>query len=86
MNAIALKQQVPAQLIGEATGGKPNHVGEVRQISLPAVGLVVNHSTRRFRMMQGDPLTLDPDVAVPIRGADFFQRRDPVLERILSSH
>jgi hypothetical protein len=84
MNAIAFKEQVKAPLHGEATGGKPNHFGEVRQIPLPSLGLVVNHSTKRWRLVEGDPLTLEPDVRVPVRSADSFQRRDPVLERILS--
>ena len=84
MNAIAFKEQVKAPLYGEATGGKPNHFGEVRQIPLPTLGLVVNHSTRRWRLVEGDPLTLEPDVHVPLRSAESFQRRDPVLERILS--
>ncbi len=29
-------------------------------------------------------LQLDPDVAVPLNGADFFAGRDPVLARALT--
>jgi hypothetical protein len=29
-------------------------------------------------------LQLDPDVTVPLTGADFFAGRDPVLERALA--
>lgn len=85
-NALAFQRTVGATMYGEPTGGKPNHFGEVRQFSLPHSKIVVNHSTRRWRLLRDeDPPSLAPDVAVPNRSAEYFALRDVVLERILST-
>jgi hypothetical protein len=84
MNAFAFRQSAGAALYGEPTGGKPNHFGEVREFTLPHSQLVIHHSTRRWRLLRdADPASIMPDVRVPNRAADYFELRDPVLERIL---
>ncbi len=83
-NAFSFRQSAGATLYGEPTGGKPNHFGEVREFTLPHSQLVIHHSTRRWRLLRDeDPASVMPDVHVPNRAAEYFQLRDPVLERIL---
>lgn len=66
MNAIELQQR-GAVLVGEPTGGRPNHYGEVRAFTLPNSGLRVRYATRYFRMLRdADPPALEPDIATPI--------------------
>ena len=66
-NAITLQQDTNAILIGEPTGGKPNHYGEVRYFNLPNVGLLVQYSTRYWLNYPGsDPLTLEPDITATL--------------------
>lgn len=83
MNALDLKGRTRALLVGEPTGGKPNHYGQVSSFNLPTSGIRVFHSTRFFRLSATDPPSLEPDVGVEIRSQDYFEGRDPVLETVL---
>lgn len=82
LNAIQLRA-AGARLAGENTGGKPNSFGEVRSMPLPVSGLTVYYSTRFIHAVDEDVSTLQPDLAVALTSADFFARRDPVLDAIL---
>jgi hypothetical protein len=84
LNAFDLDVLGGATLVGEPTGGKPNSYGEVKLFTLPNSKLTVFHSTRHFQLVPGDPPSLEPDVRVNVTAADYFRRRDPVLEAILS--
>ncbi len=85
-NALGFRRNTAATLYGEATSGKPNHFGEVRQFRLPNSALAINYSTRRWRLLPDeDPPTLAPDIAVPVLASDYFALRDAVLQRILGA-
>lgn len=84
LNAIDLRKRTPAVFVGEPTGGKPNHFGEVKTLVLPKTKLEVSYSTKFFQQSFEDTPSLMPDVAVEISIADHRARRDPVLESILS--
>lgn len=81
-NARTLKSITQAILIGEPTGQKPNAYGEVRGFQLPHSKLNVNHSTKFWKRMEGDPPTLEPDLFVEPTWAEYAAGRDPVLEAI----
>jgi hypothetical protein len=84
-NAISLSLETNAILVGEPTGGKPNHYGEVRNFRLPNVGLRVQYSTRYWlNYPEGDPLTLEPDITAVVTSDDLLAGRDPALETALS--
>jgi len=83
-NAITLHQETNTILIGEPTGGKPNHYGEVRYFNLPNVGLRVQYSTRYWLNYPGsDPITLEPDVLAVPTTSDLLAGRDPAIEAVL---
>ncbi len=82
LNAVDLKQRAGAVLVGESTAGKPNHYGELKQMELPYSGLVLHYSTKYFRLVEGDPKTLQPDISVPWSFEDFSSWRDGVMETI----
>lgn len=83
MNAITLKRELGAVLVGEPTGGRPNGYGEVKSFALPNSGLNVSYSTKFFRSWpDGDPESLEPDVPAAISSADYQAGRDPALEAI----
>jgi len=84
INAIDLKNKTEAILVGEPTGGKPNHYGEVRYFNLPNTGLRVFYSTKYFEYVEGDPASLFPDRQIKLSLQDFLNNRDPVLEAIIS--
>jgi hypothetical protein len=84
MNAFDLKRRARAILVGEPTGGKPNHYGQVSSLTLAHSRIRVSYSTRFFRLLpDSDPLSLDPDVRVELTSDDYFRGRDPVLQAVL---
>jgi C-terminal processing protease CtpA/Prc len=76
-------QKLGATLLGEPTGGKPNDYGDVKRFSLPHSRLQVQYATKKFRLVQGNPASLEPDIVVAQSVGDFMVGRDPVLERAL---
>lgn len=81
--ALALSRQsgLAAVLVGEGTGGKPAHFGEVQAFTLAASQLTVQHSTRAFPAQPWIPDrdSLYPDVMLRLRSTDYFTRHDAWL-------
>jgi hypothetical protein len=80
--AVPAKGFLNTLVLGEPTGGKPNHYGDFRTFLLPNSRLEVRYSTKYFTGPEGDALY--PDVTVPITWADFRARHDPVLGAVLA--
>ena len=80
-NAIELRRELHATLVGEATGERPNGYGEVKWFRLPHARLFVQYSTRYQRMVKdGDPSALEPDVRAARTLEDALAGRDAALE------
>jgi hypothetical protein len=84
LNALRLKKETKAILVGEPTGQRPNAYGEVRTMTLPHSKLLVLYSTKFFKTMNDDPPSLAPDVPIERSSWDYVSGRDPVLERALN--
>jgi hypothetical protein len=84
LNALELKRETKAILVGEPTGQRPNFYGEVETMTLPHSKLRVHYSTRYFKTTDGDPPALAPDIQVEPSSSDYMSGRDPVLERALN--
>ncbi len=84
LNALRLKRETKAILVGEPTGQRPNSYGEVKAMTLPHTKLRVQYSTRYFKTVDGDPPALAPDIQVEHSSSDYASGRDPVLERALN--
>jgi len=85
LNSVELMNDTQAILVGEPTGGKPNHYGEVKDFTLPHSGLTVTYSTKYFEHITGDdPESLVPDILVELSSEQYFAAQDPVLERIVA--
>ncbi len=84
LNALDLLSQTQAISVGEATGGKPNHYGEVKELTLPNSGLRIGYSTKYFNEIKEDADSLQPMLQVGLSSSDYFAGRDPVLEKILA--
>lgn len=83
LNALDLKGSTQATLVGEATGGKPNHYGEVKTLFLANTGLTVGYSTKHFKHSQEDTDSLYPDVFIEPSIVAFTGGHDPVVDWIL---
>jgi hypothetical protein len=73
-----------ATFVGEASGGKPNHYGDVSSFVLPRSGYRVQHSTKHFRFWPSDEDALEPKLAFPVTWSDYQAGRDPVLEAVIA--
>lgn len=82
-NAITLKEKTQAIIIGEPTGQKPNHYGELKTFRLPNSGLGVNYSTEFWKRVEGDPPAFMPDILAEPSFADFSSGRDPAITAVL---
>lgn len=83
LNAISLKQMTKAVFIGEPTGGRPNHYGEVRSFKLPNSGITVSYSTKYFKHSKEDTDSFYPDITIELSVQDFKEGRDPVMDYII---
>lgn len=82
--AINFRSDLHAILVGEPVGEKLNSYGEVRELTLPNSQVVVQYSTKFFKIASGDPATYEPDVTVTRSLAEALAGRDPALEAALA--
>ena len=78
---------VPARVIGEPTGGKPEHFGNVASFTLPGSQIPGQYSRQLISApsyIPGGDLSFKPDINVAIRSTDYFARFDPVMAAILA--
>jgi len=82
INAVDYLSYPGVVVLGEETGGKPNHFGQVRRFVLPESGLIVSHSTDYFPLMETDQGSLVPDV-IALEYMDLFLKGlDPAFEAV----
>jgi hypothetical protein len=86
--ATSMEQQTSALFAGEEMGGGLNFWDDVRWVDLPnwPTPSQVGVSTRywQFATPEDPRVTIMPDIAVPVRAADYFADRDPALEAVLA--
>lgn len=82
INTLDFKKFTKATLIGEETGGKPNHFGEVKKFNLPSSKINVFYSSKFFRMVDKDVNTINPDIKIEESFKDFQAGIDPIYEWI----
>lgn len=83
LNAMDLRNDTNAILVGEATGGQPNHFGEVKEIHLSNININVSYSSKYFRTTDEDVDSIYPDKEVPLKSSSFFEGNDDFLEFII---
>jgi hypothetical protein len=84
MNAQHFRDRTNATLVGEPTGQKPNHFGEIKNFPLPNSGLIVQYSTKQFRQSRTDEPSMMPDEVIEPTSEEFLSGRDVVLEHVMS--
>lgn len=82
LNAVRLKKDTEAFFVGEATGGEPNHYGEVKQFKLPNSEKPIRYSTKYFKWVDEDINTLEPDQVIEESFTAYREGTDPVMEWI----
>jgi len=82
LNAVELDQRTQSIYIGEPTGGKPNHYGEVKSFLLPNTGLRIFYSSKYFHMVDRSMDYLEPQIPLEYPIEDYRNGIDPLLELI----
>lgn len=83
LNALDLRRTAQAILVGEPTGGKPSHYGDIRFFSLPFSRLNVSYPTQYIWREGVLAESVAPDHLVEPSIHDWIAGRDPVLEGLL---
>jgi C-terminal processing protease CtpA/Prc len=87
MNAIELKMDAGAILVGEATGGKPDSYGEVDLLTLPNSKLVVGYTIKYFRAPKSMRMdAVYPDIPAALTIDDVLAGRDSGLAGATSAN
>ncbi|MFO7670341.1 MAG: hypothetical protein R6W31_11835 [Bacteroidales bacterium] len=82
INAVDVIRAFAPVVVGEDTGGKPNHFGEIKRFVLTTSNLVVTHSTKYFTLMEDDPQTIAPDLQISQTFEGFMKGTDEAMEVI----
>jgi hypothetical protein len=83
-NAIELRKELKATLVGEPTGSRPNGYSENDEMSLPNSHLQLSYSTRYYKLQDQDTPSVMPDKLIEPSWEMYPQGWDPVMEWILA--
>ena len=84
VNALDLRNEANAILVGAPTGMRPNHYGEHAEFRLPNSALRISYSTQYYRFATDTESAVVPDQSIEPTWTEFRAGRDPVMEWILS--
>lgn len=85
INAVQLKKNTNATFVGEPTGGKPNHYGEIRNFILERSKMNVSYSTKYFFIYHDDKIdALMPDDLIETTSEQYFSGIDPIIDAIVN--
>lgn len=82
INSVDLIKAFDPVIVGENSGGKPNHFGEVNRFVLTTSNLIVSYSTKYFTLLDEDPAAIIPDLPAPQTFEGFMTGRDAAMEAI----
>ena len=85
VNALDLRNEANAILVGAPTGMRPSHYGEHEEFRLPNSGFRVSYSTRYYRFGSENDSAVIPDQRIEPTWEEFRAGRDTVMEWILST-
>jgi hypothetical protein len=83
LNALTLKKDFNAQIVGEATGGSPSHFGEQKSFVLPLTNIEVKYSTKYFKNALLNTDSLYPDKSIPFDHRNIGSSADDALDASL---
>jgi Peptidase family S41 len=84
VNALDLRNEANAILVGAPTGMRPSHYGEHGEFRLPNSGFRISYSRQYHRFGVETDSAVVPDQTIEPTWTDFREGRDPVMEWILS--
>jgi hypothetical protein len=80
INTINFKENTKAIIIGEKTGGKPNHYGNIKRFTLPYSKIKVVYSQNFYKLIESNENTITPEIIIERTYNDFKNGIDPIFE------
>jgi len=84
VNALDLRNEANAILVGAPAGMRPNHYGEHAEFRLPNSGFRISYSRQYHRFGADTDIAVVPDQRIEPTWEEFRAGSDPVMEWILS--
>jgi hypothetical protein len=85
LNAINFMKKTNATLVGEPTGGKPNHFGEIMYLNLSNTNLEIMYSTQYFKNIKNELDSIEPNIPISLNSVDYFNNVDRALQALMMS-
>ncbi|MCP4311646.1 MAG: hypothetical protein GY790_10320 [Bacteroidetes bacterium] len=82
INAVDIIKTFNPVVVGENSGGKPNHFGDVKRFVLTTSNMIVSYSTNFHTLVEDDPPAIIPDILAPDTFSGYMKGSDPALEAI----
>ena len=83
LNVYYLKYNTAAVFVGEPTGAKPNHFGEVKYLELESSGLMIRYSTKYYELIEDEEqLSFTPDIECKVSFIDYVRGIDSCMAAI----
>lgn len=85
MFALDVERHTPVLFVGEPSGGRPNHFGDSRLLTLPETGVTVRISSLywQYSTPHDERLWIEPHLPTPLSAADYRAGRDVAMHAIL---
>ncbi len=85
INAFDVMEALSPVVVGEDTGGRPNHFGEVKRFVLTTSNLIVSYSTSYITLLEeNNPPALVPDIQTRQSFEGFMNGKDEAMEAIIN--
>ncbi len=85
INAFDVIGDLAPVIVGEDTGGRPNHFGEIKRFVLTTSSLIVSYSTTYITLLEeNDPPALVPDIHTSQSFEGFMNGKDEAVEAIIN--
>ena len=81
-NTVDFIENTNATIIGEKTGGKPNHYGNIKTFLLPYSGIKVTYSSEFYKLNDKNESTITPEVLIERTHEDYKNGVDPIFEYV----
>jgi len=85
MFALDVEANTPVLFVGEPTGGRPNHFGDSRLLTLPETGVTVRISSLywQYSTPHDERPWIEPHLPTPLSAADYRAGKDVSMAAIL---
>lgn len=83
VNSVDVIKTFNPLVVGEDSGGRPNHFGERKRFVLTTSNLIVSYSTKFITLLDDDPPAILPDIPAPESFVRFMAGEDEALKAVL---